>query len=118
MGYTMHTAVLVSTYEFRKGGLPDMDAFRESLPEEWRPLVIGPIHGVVNFDVFYAFLPNGSKIGFPEHASGRGYRDRFKKLFTDTDGKGRGDTYDTIISTDFGGDFATEVGVAVRQEWP
>lgn len=78
MGYIKHNAVIAVTIE---GYEPDVEQFRSGLPEEWRPLVVGPIPGVVNGYVSYAFLPDGSKEGWPLSADGDKYRADFMALF-------------------------------------
>jgi hypothetical protein len=60
---------------------PDMDAFRASLPEEWRPLVVGPVRSITNGYGFYAFLPDGSKEGWDTSDKGDEYREQFVALF-------------------------------------
>ena len=100
MGYFAHDAILAVAWE---GAEVDIDAFRDSLPDEWRPLVIGPIPAVVNFDEFYAFLPDGSKEGWFTSHDGDEYRKRFVELFKNTE-------YADIVSVRFGGDFQTEHG--------
>lgn len=81
MGYIAHDVVLVTSITPDQGNDPDMDAFRASLPEDWRPLVIGPVRSIVNFYAFYAFLPDGSKEGWGPSDDGDEYRDRFAALF-------------------------------------
>jgi len=59
----------------------DLAAFRESLPENWRPLVIGPVEAVVNGYAWLAFLPDGSKEGWEDSDLGDEYQERFRALF-------------------------------------
>lgn len=81
MGAMRHDAVVVTTGSWRIGGLPDMDAFRDSLQPKFRHLVIGPIRSAVNEYVSYAFLPDGSKQGWSTSDEADEARDRFKDLF-------------------------------------
>lgn len=116
MGYIAHDAVLVSTAEYRAGGLPDVEAFRQSLPEPWRRLVIGPIEAVANFGVFYAFLPDGSKEGWDTSDEGDRYRSQFVALFATA--YEDGSSTDDVISVRFGEDFRNDVGSQVTIIWP
>lgn len=109
MGYIAHDAVLVSTHRYRDGGLPDIEAFRQTLPPDWRRLVIGPVEGVVNEGYFYAFLPDGSKEGWDLSDEGNRYRAQFAALFASS--YEDGSSPDDVVSVRFGEDFAYEVGV-------
>lgn len=81
MGYVVHDAVIVTTWR-HSDQWPDVDAFRESLPEHWRPLVVGPISSITNFDTTWFFGPDGSKSGWDTDAEGERYRRQFEELFT------------------------------------
>jgi hypothetical protein len=83
MGYMAHDAVIItiSGYVQGQGKLPDVEGFRESLPEEWRPLVIGPVQGLVNGYLTCVFLPDGSKEGWDISNRGDEYREQFAALF-------------------------------------
>lgn len=87
MGHMRHEAVIVTTRlftetgDYRKGGLPDINAFRESLKPELRPLVVGPIQTPVNGYVSYAFMPDGSKEGWRASDDADEAREAFKNLF-------------------------------------
>jgi hypothetical protein len=61
--------------------LADLTAFRESLPEDWRRLVVGPIEGIVNGDQWIVFLPDGSKEGWEPSHRGDKYRAQFVERF-------------------------------------
>lgn len=100
MGYTKHDAVIVTTGAWRKGGLPDVDAFRASMPEEFRPLVVGPIDAAVNGYVSYAFLPDGSKEYWSESDLGDTLRAQFVGLFAELG--------DHVVAVSFGGDYRSE----------
>lgn len=87
MGYIAHDAVLVTLSGYVRDGehkivMPDIEAFRQSLPEEWRRLVIGPVEAVVNDYWNCAFLPDGSKEGWDTSDQGDEYRERFVALFS------------------------------------
>lgn len=110
MGYIAHDAVIVTTGDHRKGGLPDIDSFRESLPPEFQPLVIGPVKSAVNGYVSYVFLPDGSKEGWDTSDEGDEYRARFVALFNQR--YEDGSTSDTWVAVRYGG--AAEYGDAVR----
>lgn len=61
MGYIRHDAVIavVSGYVFDNHGdapAPDVEGFRQSLPEDWQRLVIGPVQSLTNGDVYFIFL--------------------------------------------------------------
>lgn len=99
MGYFAHDAVIVTTNDYWPETLPNIEEFRESLPEEWRPLVIGPVSGVVNGYITYAFLPDGSKEGWDDSDLGDDYRRWFADLFK-TEERG----YPDKVSIRFGGD--------------
>jgi hypothetical protein len=106
MGYIVHDAVVVTV----SGGIdppPDVEAFRQSLPDKWRRLVIGPVEGVVNGDHSYAFLPDGSKEGWPDSDDGDQYRKQFIRLF-DFAYEDGSTPYD-VAEIRFGGD---------EREWP
>jgi hypothetical protein len=81
MGHIEHEVIVVTTGDYRPSGLPDIDAFRESLPEELRRLVIGPIESAVNGYSNYVFLPDGSKLGWGTRERADEARERFKALF-------------------------------------
>lgn len=82
MGYTRHNAIIVTAAGYAMEGRfdaspPDVGAFRESLPEAWRHLVIGPVKSIVNDYQSFAFLPDGSKEGWDTSDDGDRYRQRF-----------------------------------------
>lgn len=85
MGYIKHEVVYVITGTHRNGGLPDMDAFRASLPEEFRQLVVGPVDSPVNGYIQYVLLADGSKEGWDTSDEGDEIRDRFLALFDSDD---------------------------------
>lgn len=83
MGHIVHDAVIVTGYNYENLPAPDIHAFRNSLPEEFRPLVIGPIQGVTNGYVTWMFAPDGSKSGWDIDLDGDLYRQRFIDLFAE-----------------------------------
>lgn len=85
MGFIRHDTVIVvvSDYAYdRPGWMPDIRTFRESLPEEWRHLVVGPVRSVVNGYDTYLFLPDGSKEDWGTSNDGDEYRLAFVDLFS------------------------------------
>jgi hypothetical protein len=80
MGYIAHDAIMVTVSGH--ADMPDVEAFRQSLPEEWRPLVVGPVTSVVNDYLHLVFLPDGSKEGWDTSDQGDEYRQRFADLFS------------------------------------
>lgn len=112
MGTYIHDAVTVTTAAWRDGGLPDIDAFRDSLPEEFRQLVIGPVPSCFNGRVSYAFLPDGSKEGWPPSDQGDEYRARFAALFAQQDEDGA--TCDDTVHIRYGGDHRHDNAPEIR----
>jgi hypothetical protein len=108
VGYIAHDAVLVTASDYvldsKPGGIgmPDVDAFRASLPEEWRQLVIGPVGSVVNGYLSYAFLPDGSKEGWDTSDRGDEYRRQFAALFSA--GYEDGSSPFDVVTVRYGGD--------------
>jgi hypothetical protein len=102
MGYIAHHAVLISvpghivkgTYPNLRRKMPDLDAFREALPEEFRPLLIGPVQTAINNDYTIVFLPDGSKEGWDTSDRGDRIRADLLTLFADFAG----------VEVQFGGD--------------
>lgn len=62
--------------------MPDVDAFRASLPAEWQPLIVGPVGSITNDYWTFAFLPDGSKEGWDTSDRGDEYREQFEDLFS------------------------------------
>jgi hypothetical protein len=104
MGYIAHDAVLVTVNDYMEGkpGWPDVEAFRRSLPEEWRPLLIGPVRSVTNGYLSFVFLPDGSKEGWDVSDRGDEYRDRFAHLFSA--GYEDGSSPFSVVRVRYGGD--------------
>lgn len=106
MGRIVHDAIVVTTNDCRPGGLPDIDAFRESLPEDFRQLVIGPVPTYFNGYVSYAFLPDGSKEGWTPSDEGDDHRRRFAALFDHR--YADGSSHDEVVAIRFGEDHRVE----------
>jgi hypothetical protein len=103
MGYVAHDMMIVTTWR-RLDECPDIEAFRQTLPPEWRHLVLGPIPSVVNSDSTWIFAPDGSKSGWGTDEQGQQYRERFAALFADLDDYGF-DVVRLTYGSDFRGDF-------------
>ncbi|MCW2929924.1 MAG: hypothetical protein JWM19_886 [Actinomycetia bacterium] len=88
MSHVMHDAVIVvaAGYAMRGGmtdvPVPDVEAFRVSLPADWQRLVVGPVRSVVNDYETWTFLPDGSKEGWEKSEVGDELRKRFAALFS------------------------------------
>jgi hypothetical protein len=108
MGHIEHDAVIVTGGVWSADEAPDVDAFRESLPEDWRQLIVGPITSPVNGYLSWVFLPDGSKSGWSEDRDGELYRRRFVELFAETydDGSHRWD----VVELTYGADHRYEFG--------
>lgn len=110
MGYPRHNAVIavvpryVASRMFPDVPVPDVEGFRESLPQQWRPLVVGPIPSVINGYVTYVFAPDGSNEGWPDSDDGDRYRHRFAELFSFTFPDGSSPYNVLVIDARFGGD--------------
>ena len=93
MGYILHAAIIAPypSLADAKLGEPwqrhrtEADAklagFLESLPEDWRRLVVGPVEALTNGEAWLTFLPDGSKEGWDLSKEGMEYRIRFGELF-------------------------------------
>ena len=87
MGYSRCKTAFVVAAEYalrgEMGTRPaDVDAFRQSLPEQWRSLVIGPVKSLTNGYSMFAFLWDGSKEGWGTAEEGAAYRKQFLDLFS------------------------------------
>lgn len=107
VSHVRHNAVIVTMPGYVLKGIslapiPDIEGFRDSLPEIWRPLLVGPIRSVVNDDVTYVFAPDGSKEGWRDSDAGDRYRQQFMDLFSyrDSDGSSPFD----VLHVRYGGD--------------
>lgn len=84
MGYIKHDTVIVVVSDYvysNPGWMPDVEAFKESLPEGWRHLIVGPVSGLTNGYDTYVFLPDGSKEGWDTSDEGDAHRSAFIDLF-------------------------------------
>jgi hypothetical protein len=109
MGYMRHNAVIVTAADYAMRGeygvaAPDVEAFRESLPEEWRRLLVGPVQSVMNGYLSFAFLPDGSKEGWGDSDLGDEFRQRFIDLFAFAYEDGSTPFDVLVIDARFGGD--------------
>jgi hypothetical protein len=109
MGYTRHNAIVVTAAGYAMEGsygaaAPDVAAFRDSLPEQWRHLVIGPVESIVNDYQSFTFLPDGSKEGWKDSDLGDEYRRRFLDLFSFAYEDGSTPFDVLVVDARFGGD--------------
>lgn len=88
MGYIAHHALIVCISEYamdperrHKFGTPDIPAYRNSLPPEFQPLLIGPIRAAANGDYIVALLPDGSKEGWDTSDEGDRIRNELISMF-------------------------------------
>lgn len=117
MGYMAHHALIIyiSGYVFdehnrREINPPDIAAYRETLPEQFRALLIGPVPTAVNGDLVVAFLPDGSKEGWDTSHEGDRIRAELSAMFTFCYEDGSSPF--NIVLTRFGGD-DPELGYAI-----
>jgi hypothetical protein len=97
--------------------MPDIDAFRASLPRAWAPLVVGPFRGMVNDTLTWMFVPDGSKEGWPESDDGDAYLLEFADLFA-VRHEEDGSTPFSVVLVAFGGDYPDRMGVMdPRRDW-
>lgn len=89
MGRIVHDAVLVTLADYIYHNppsdltVPDIEAFREALPSDFKALLVGPITAPTNGYIHWIFLPDGSKEGWDASNEGDRYRDQFVDLFRD-----------------------------------
>jgi hypothetical protein len=115
MGITRNDAVIVTA---RRGheNMPDVEAFRESMPAEFRPLLVGPIPAVVNNNITYFFAPDGSKEGSDTSDEGDGWRQLFIDLFGFR--YPDGSTPFQVVAVRYGGDQVFEGGAQITYQQP
>ncbi|MCQ1575453.1 hypothetical protein [Streptomyces parvus] len=106
MGHIQHDTVVITTSDCRPGGLPDIESFRAALPEEYRPLIIGPVPAPLNGYVSYVFLPEGSKTGWGAAQEASDYRAEFAALFNHR--YDDGSTHDDVVHLTYGDDHRSE----------
>lgn len=109
MSYVRHNVVIVTAHGWAmtrqtEFPAPDVEAFRESLPEQWRRLVIGPVRSAFEDYVSFVFLPDGSNEGWPESDDGDRYRQQFTDLFKFAYEDGSTPFDVLVIDARFGGD--------------
>jgi hypothetical protein len=113
MGYMRHNAIVVVAhgYVFSKEyasptlpEVPDVEAFRASLPAEWRHLVVGPIKSVMNDYVTFVFAADGSKEGWSASDDGNRYRQQFLDMFRFAYDDGSSPFDVLVVDARFGGD--------------
>lgn len=106
MGYMRHNAivVVVNGYIFGRPEAPDVEAFRASLPADWRHLVIGPVKSIMNDYVTFVFAADGSKEGWPHSDLGDQYRRQFLDMFRFAHEDGWSPFDVLIVDARFGGD--------------
>lgn len=83
MGDVVHDAVIVTYGDYIEGSEhdPRVAEWRDTLPEEWRQLVIGPVPSIVNGYVTWILAPDGSKSHWSTDREGGGFRQDFLNLF-------------------------------------
>lgn len=91
MGYMAHHALIVHIpSSFIENGhsllypnikMPNIDAYRNGLPERFQKLLVGPIPCAANGDYVLAFLPDGSKEGWDTSDIGDDIRNTLAALF-------------------------------------
>lgn len=122
MGYYRHNAILVVANEYifdedfatRHGIIaPDVEAFRESLPENWRQLVVGPVKSPLNGYITYVFCPDGGKESSPYSDMGELYQRQFLELFSFAYDDGSTPYDILLVGARFGGD---EPGCGLEEE--
>lgn len=109
MGYIKHDAVIV-TMGGHAVDRVDVPTFVDSMPEDFRHLVVGPIPAVTNGYVTYVFAPDGSNEGWNVSTEADVWRERFVRLFdfAHEDGLSPFD----VVAVSWGGDQQFEAGGA------
>ena len=105
MGYIRHDAVIAIGYprsaEIARALLHEVNALRaemrSEMGEDESRVLVGPIETVVNGDVMYVYLPDGSKEGWSTSDRHDEWRDRFRGILA------RQEWWD-VLSVRFGGD--------------
>lgn len=84
MGYIRNDAVVAETDDYTAIGRGNttalVAAFRETIPEKYRHLLVGPVPAVVNGSDFWCFLPDGSKEGWDASNEAEEWRNAFLAL--------------------------------------
>jgi hypothetical protein len=109
MSYMKHDAVIVTFPDFAASRV-HIAGFVASMPERFRPLIVGPIPSVINDYVTYVFAPDGSKEGWTDSKDGDRWRERFVRLFDFAYDDGSSPF--NVVAVSFGGDQVWEAGGA------
>lgn len=106
MGNIQHETLIITalTHVF-ESKRKKINAFRNTLSDQWAPLIVGPFDGNSNDYQTMMFLPDGSKQGWRTQMAGHQLRDLFTNLFDDTTAE--------IVRVIHGGDESDEVLVKV-----
>lgn len=84
MGYMKHDAIMAMTDDWRDIGWENttalVAAFRETIPEPYRRLLVGPVPAIVNGHDYWCFLPDGSKEGWETSDEAEKWRAAFVAL--------------------------------------
>jgi hypothetical protein len=86
------------------------EKFRAKLPEQFQPLLVGPIRTAANGDYVVAFLPDGSKEGWETSDEGDCIRAELAAMFNFR--YEDGSTPFNVVEVRFGGD-DPELGYAI-----
>jgi len=116
MGAIVHDAVIVTVpgYMLAQPDMPDVAAFREEMPEDMRPLLVGPIPALINGYVTWVFAPDGSFERWPESDDGDAWRARFVALFDFR--YEDGSTPFDVVAVRFGGDLDAAPRAYIRHQ--
>jgi len=114
MGYIAHDAVVVtaSDYMLDQPEMPDVEAFRQEMPEAMRGLLVGPIQSLTNGYLTWFFAPDGSKEGWGLSDAVEAWRERFVALFGFR--YGDGSTPFEVVWVRYGGDFVHAISARSR----
>lgn len=80
MGYIRHDVTVIQAFAAFDEMSAAVDRLRAELPPEWARLIVGPVEGVINGDVWWVMLPDGSKEGWSTSYRGEEVRARFAAL--------------------------------------
>jgi hypothetical protein len=61
MGYVRNDTILVEVAWDQDRVAQILAGFRSQLPEQWRPLLVGPVVALANGSHYWTFHPDGSK---------------------------------------------------------
>lgn len=101
MGYIKHDAIVALTDDYTSTGRDNttalVAAFRETIPEPYRRLLVGPVGGIANGGAFWCFLPDNSKEGWEDSDNAEHWRAAFATLL-------REHVPSEYVAVSFGGD--------------